>query len=65
MALLMALPGCRGCRRSEDADKTDAQRAQAKKEKPKLPFEIRHAYMRPSDVERGGGVYKPGHWSSF
>jgi hypothetical protein len=66
LAMLVALPGCRGCRQEtpEEAAKREAEeRAEKEKPKPKPDFEYKGLVAWPSDQITSG--VKPGHWTSI
>src|SRR5262245_62364309 len=71
MALvLLALPGCKGCRDTKTLTKTEleeklAEEKKKKKEEEKEPFEWGRVYSIPKDMERMSPFFKPGHWTEF
>ncbi|MGO8691217.1 MAG: hypothetical protein ACLQLG_16465 [Thermoguttaceae bacterium] len=79
LALLLALPGCRGCRHTETPEETEKREAEERakmereKEKPKEDFEMKRLAAWPSaEYSVGEGdhllpvnLLKPGHWTSI
>ena len=70
IALLVVLPGCRGCRQSPDETPEEAEkrlaeeRAKKEKPKPKPDFEAEVGDLAVFRGKLVNGV-KPGHWSSI
>ena len=71
LALLAALPGCRGCSQSppetqEEIEKRLAEeRAKKEKLKPKPDFEMKGFVSWPCNRGKLSNSLKPGHWSSI
>ena len=70
LALLVALPGCRGCRQSpaetpeEAAKRLAEERAKKERLKPKPDFELKLVSW-PCNRGKLSNSVKPGHWSSI
>src|SRR5205823_453960 len=68
--VLLALPGCKGCRDTKTLTKSEleeklAEEKKKKKEEEKEPFEWGRVYSLPNDMERVDTRFKPGHWTEF